>query len=188
MVPIAAATFIIVASAVVAVPTQAADPNQGLNNIHARLTKALEIEKNCPEPTQDKAGKFIPCIRKLSAAGNFHATFLLARAYAGDEEWADFFPGLKVNQSESIRLTILAIRQGSSDALDAIPPQPYKWQIGMSGAQVRSSVAGEPQRVIQNETESAYLESWIYPSAILLFEGSPISAKHVVLRSITAQK
>lgn len=156
------------------------DVNRDLKTLTQEIELTTEVMANCGDyiETDDVIG----CVTRLSEAGNFSATMELAEFYAAPADFGatDRLP----NRTKSLEMTLLAIRQGSGQALQFIPPRPYKWEIGMSGVQVQESIGGKPERVIKSGSGIDYKERWIYPNAELVFVRSLAKSKHVVLESI----
>lgn len=113
----------------------------------------------------------VSCYRRFSDAGNGDASMALGRAFAGQ---SNTFKGLPLNQDESTRFKLLAYKQGNIAARvwyrkSYIPPQPYKWEIGMSKNQVLHSIDGEPHKIVKTTTANDEMEVWFYTGATLYF-------------------
>lgn len=129
-----------------------------------KLTQEIKCrDLPIPEP--------LACYRKLSETGNEYATWDLSEVYGGKKmpEW-----GVAIDSSEAIRLKLLAFQQGSGVAqiwyyYNYIPPQPYKWEIGMSKNQVLHSIDGAPKKIVKTSTENGSTETWFYNGATLYF-------------------
>lgn len=91
--------------------------------------------------------------------------------YAGESK---ALSELSLDQNEATKYKLLAYQQGYMLAKawyykKYIPPQPYKWEIGMSKNQVLHSIAGNPDKRMKTTTGAGSTEVWFYPGAALYF-------------------
>lgn len=111
------------------------------------------------------------CYLDLSAKGSGDASWVLGEAYAGKSQK---IKGLSMDGNQATKYKLLAYEQANLSAKGwyyskYIPPQPYKWKVGMSKNQVLHSIDGEPVKVVRTTSSNGATEIWFYHGATLYF-------------------
>lgn len=152
----------------------------------------LPVTDNCDKFEEEKQ---LACYRDLSDKGGSCASWKLGQAYAGESDKGFSgkplgLVGLPFDEGEATKWKLLAYKQGESSAKlwfynKYIPPQPYKWEIGMSKNQVLHSIDGAPVKRISRTSVDGNFEVWVYNGAILQFAPQK---KWGLLEAITEEK
>ena len=169
---------VMLGSGIAASTVLAADADDELQALTAEIKAMTEIVDKCPGSLKD----IVPCMKRLSTAGNRFATYILAELHA-DPDGQGEPSGVKRDKGESLRFALLANKQGSIKSLGFVPPRPYQAAIGMSDVQVKASERGAPDKIAVKEGGKS-VQKWQYRDATLEFEPSPVSRKHWILKSI----